>query len=84
MGYGSEAVRMLLRHAFVHRNMRRVWLWCHARNTRALRAYTACGFVEEGRLRQHLRSDGAYDDPEPMGVLRVEWLAMGADGRPNR
>ena len=34
----------------------------HASNQRAIRAYTACGFVEEGRLRAHVYSNGRYDD----------------------
>ena len=40
---------------------------------RAIRAYRACGFVEEGRLRQHVWSDGAYIDLVYMGILREEW-----------
>jgi len=34
---------------------RRVWLETHAANERAIRAYKACGFVEEGRLARHSR-----------------------------
>jgi len=44
----------------------------HGRNQRAIRAYRACGFVEEGRLRQHVWSDGAYDDLVIMAVLRPD------------
>jgi RimJ/RimL family protein N-acetyltransferase len=42
-------------------------------NERAIRAYRACGFVEEGRLRQHVWSEGAYIDLIHMGILRKEW-----------
>ena len=72
-GHGRDAVRVLLDYAFRLRNFRRVWLWVHARNERAIRAYRACGFVEEGRLRQHVWSNGAYDDAVQMGILREEW-----------
>jgi RimJ/RimL family protein N-acetyltransferase len=72
-GYGRESVRLLVDYAFRHRNVRRVWLWVHAANQRAIRAYLAVGFVEEGRLRQHMWSDGRYDDVVYMGVLREEW-----------
>jgi len=74
-GYGREAVGLLLAYAFRLRNMHRVYLRVHGRNQRAIRAYTACGFVPEGRLRAHVWSDGAYDDLLIMGVLRDEWLA---------
>ena len=46
-----------------------------ATNERAIRCYRACGFVEEGRLRQHDYSDGAYVDVVAMGILRDEWGA---------
>jgi RimJ/RimL family protein N-acetyltransferase len=69
-GYGRETVTLLVHYGFHYRNLRRVWLEVHARNERAIRAYTACGFVEEGRLRAHVWSNGAYDDLVLMGVLR--------------
>ena len=72
-GYGRDTVRVLLDYAFRLRNFRRVWLWVHARNERAIRSYRASGFVEEGRLRQHVWSNGAYDDAVQMGILREEW-----------
>jgi RimJ/RimL family protein N-acetyltransferase len=71
-GYGREAVRLLVEYAFRFRNFRRVWLWVHAANVRAIHAYRAAGFVEEGRLRQHVWSNGRYDDVVYMGVLREE------------
>jgi hypothetical protein len=40
---------------------------------RPLPAYQAYGFVEEGRLRQHVYSNGRYVDAVYMGVLRDEW-----------
>jgi RimJ/RimL family protein N-acetyltransferase len=73
--FGREAVALLLAYAFRYRNMRRVYLKVHGRNERARRSYLACGFVEEGRLRVHVWSDGAYDDLVLMGLLRDEWLA---------
>lgn len=76
-GHGRDAVRVLLRYAFRYLNYRKVWLRVHARNERAVRAYRACGFVEEGRQRAQVWSDGAYDDLILMGVLRDEWLAAG-------
>lgn len=72
-GYGKECVFLLLDYAFRLRNFRRVWLWVHSANTRAHRAYLACGFTEEGRLREHVWSNGKYDDAIFMGVLRSEW-----------
>ena len=74
-GYGREAVGLLVEYAFRYRNFQRVWLWVHAANERAIRAYQATGFVEEGRLRRHVWSNGRHDDAVCMGVLREEWEA---------
>jgi RimJ/RimL family protein N-acetyltransferase len=72
-GYGRDALRLLLDYAFRLRNFRRVHLTVNSTNERAIRAYRACGFVEEGRLRQHVWSDGRYIDLVHMGLLRDEW-----------
>lgn len=72
-GYGQECLRLLLTYAFRHLNVHKVWLRVHASNARAVGSYTACGFVEEGRLRAHVWCDGKYDDLLVMGVLREEW-----------
>ena len=77
-GYGRDAVNVLLDWAFRIRNYRRIWLDTLANNERAIRAYRACGFVEEGRLREHFFHDGAYVDAVVMGILRSEWEARRA------
>jgi RimJ/RimL family protein N-acetyltransferase len=77
-GYGRDAVRLLLVYGFRYRNVHRIWLWTNSNNERAIRSYLACGFKEEGRLREHAWSDGAYVDAVYMGVLRSEWEAARA------
>ena len=72
-GYGRDAVTTLLDWSFRILNLRRVALETLATNERAMRAYRACGFVEEGRLREHEYVDGGYVDIVVMGVLRSEW-----------
>ncbi len=72
-GYGRDAIRVLLDYAFRLANLRRVWLQTHAENERAIRAYRAVGFVEEGRLRDHVWLDGRYVDQVLMGILRTEF-----------
>jgi diamine N-acetyltransferase len=74
-GYGRDAINVLLKWAFQIQNWRRIWLNTVGQNERAIRAYRACGFVEEGRLRQHTFCNGIYDDEVQMGLLRTEWEA---------
>lgn len=72
-GYGREAISLLLYYAFRLQNYRKVWLKVLGKNERAQRAYAACGFIEEGRLRAQVWSDGEYDDLVQMGIMRIEW-----------
>ncbi len=50
-GYGPEALRLLLDHAYRDLGLRQISLCVHATNSRALRAYEKVGFVSERRLR---------------------------------
>ena len=77
-GYGRDALRVLLDYAFRLRNLRKVSLTVSGNNERAIRSYGACGFVEEGRLRQHDWADGQYVDVICMSILREEWEAQRA------
>ena len=72
-GYGREAISLLLQYAFQYRNQHKVWLRVNENNKRGMNAYRACGFVEEGRQRSHVWSDGRYLNLILMGVLREEW-----------
>ena len=74
-GYGQDAIRTAVDYGFRHRNLQRVWLSVTATNDRAINAYKRCGFVEEGRLREHVWSNGAHRDLICMGVLREEWTS---------
>ena len=56
-------------------NLNRVYLRVYAENERAVRCYRACGFREEGRLREHVYFDGHYGDVLEMAVLRREFEA---------
>ncbi|HEY2979713.1 MAG TPA: GNAT family protein [Anaerolineales bacterium] len=72
-GYGTEVMRLLLRHGFETLNLNRLFLRVYAANARAFRAYVKAGFVEEGRMREGVFKNGRYDDIIVMSVLRSEW-----------
>ena len=74
-GYGTDAMRVMLRYAFTELNLHRVSLSVFEYNPRALRSYKKAGFVVEGRLRQWINREGRYWDLIFMGILREEWLA---------
>ena len=75
MGLGREAICLVLEHAFENLGLHRVALRVVAYNTRAIRCYLACGFVEEGREREAADVAGEWHDDIMMGLLRRESLA---------
>ena len=75
-GYGSDALRVLLRYAFTELNLQRVSLNVFEYNERAFKSYLKVGFVVEGRQRGMLRRDGRRWDFICMGILREEWNAL--------
>ncbi|MEW5872172.1 MAG: GNAT family protein [Chloroflexota bacterium] len=77
-GYGTDAMRVILRYAFTELNLARVSLTVFEYNPRAMRSYEKAGFRYEGRSRQFLRRDGQRYDLLFMGILREEWQAMNA------
>lgn len=75
-GYGTEATRLMVGHAFDTLNLNRVWLHVYEYNPRAQHIYEKLGFRVEGRLRQETYRDGRYWDVIAMGLLRPEWEAV--------
>ena len=74
-GYGTDAMKAILRYAFHELNLRRVSLDTFEYNPRAIRSYERAGFVHEGRARGFLNREGKRWDLIFMGILREEWLA---------
>ena len=72
-GYGTDAMRVILRYAFTELNLHRVSLDVFEYNPRAMKAYEKAGFGYEGRTRGMLLRDGKRWDMIFMGILREEW-----------
>jgi RimJ/RimL family protein N-acetyltransferase len=72
-GYGTDAMRVILRYAFTELNLHRVSLNVFEYNSRAICSYGKVGFAIEGRVRQFLQRDGQRWDLIFMGILWEEW-----------
>jgi len=72
-GYGTDAIRTVLRHGFEELGLRRVDLHTDADNARGIRCYEKCGFVREGMMRERRLRYGKPLDMVLMAVLRDEW-----------
>jgi RimJ/RimL family protein N-acetyltransferase len=79
-GYGTEATRLMLDHAFTNLGLHRVGLSVFEFNTRAIRSYRRCGFQLEGRAREAIWREGRWWDEISMSVLEPDWDAARRDG----
>ncbi|MEU5975622.1 GNAT family protein [Streptomyces sp. NPDC047315] len=74
-GYASEAVVLLLRYMFAERRFHKCRARILAHNEPSLALHRRLGFVEEGRLRDHVFAAGRYHDLVLMGMLADEFSA---------
>ncbi|MBB4959181.1 GNAT family N-acetyltransferase [Micromonospora polyrhachis] len=81
-GFGSEAIRLILGHAFETVGLHRVSLEVYDFNPRARHVYEKIGFVHEGTRRQALRWEDAWVDAHDMAILAHEWAKH--QGHPDR
>jgi len=75
-GYGTDAIEVLLNHAFNQMNLFKVYLRVFEYNKRGIRCYEKCGFKEEGRLRKNHFYNGEYYDEIIMGILKNEFIKI--------
>ena len=69
-GYGKRALSLALNYAWNHLNLHRVSLTVFAHNARAIAAYRAVGFEDEGRMKDAAFIDGEWVDVVVMAALR--------------
>ena len=72
-GYGTEAIKLVVKHAFEELNLNRMELQVYSNNPRALKCYEKVRFAVEGRKRQFVFIHGEYHDAIIMGLLKEEW-----------
>lgn len=71
-GYGTDAVRTAVAHAFRDMGLRCVYLRVFAENARAIRCYTKVGFRKEGRIERR-DPEGRRREIYLMRLLRSEF-----------
>jgi RimJ/RimL family protein N-acetyltransferase len=72
-GYGTDAMRLIMRMGFEKMNLHRLWLRVYDFNAAGIRCYEKCGFKREGILRHDRFIDGKYHDTIVMAILEDEY-----------
>ena len=75
-GYGTDATRLMVDHAFTSLGLHRIALTVFAFNDRAIRSYRSVGFVVEGRAREAIWREGRWWDEISMSILDSDWTAL--------
>ncbi len=75
-GYGTEAIKIILRFVFEQLSLNRLQLEVFSHNLRGIKAYEKVGFVKEGTLRQSLFYNDAYSDEIIMAILKSDYKNM--------
>ena len=75
LGYGREALKLLLKWTFEMKKYHRVWIDCKEYNSIALHLYEVLGFIREGVLREYLLTNGVYENLIVLGMLDREYFA---------
>jgi RimJ/RimL family protein N-acetyltransferase len=72
-GYGAEALRLLLRYAFRELRFQKANGACIEGNIGSIMLHKAVGFVEEGRRRRSIYTNGQYYDEFLFGLTAEEF-----------
>lgn len=75
LGYGREALKLLLRWTFELKKYHRVWIDCKDYNAVALHLYESSGFVREGVLREIILTEGVWENLVVLGMLDREYFS---------
>jgi diamine N-acetyltransferase len=75
-GAGRACIRVLAQMVFRDLGAHRFWLDVKGLNTRAQALYRSEGFVEEGRLRESVKTSDGYDALVVMSMLAQEHAAL--------
>lgn len=74
-GVGTEAVTLLLGHAFGKLSLHKIGLGVLSKHTAAIHSYEKAGFVIEGILKDEILLDGQYHDVTKMRILAEDFKA---------
>ena len=75
-GHGFRAINLLLDQAFNEHNLHKVYLIVAVDNQKSINLFKKCGFLEEGRYRDHYIINGNFIDMFAMGILKNEFKAL--------
>ncbi|MFB6174909.1 MAG: GNAT family N-acetyltransferase [Candidatus Nanohalobium sp.] len=71
-GYGTEASSIMTDYGFNQLNYHKIYARAHSENEASQSIWRKLGFEQEGRLREHVYTEGEYRDAVYFGKLKGE------------
>lgn len=68
-GIAGKALELLKQYAFDKLNLHKIYLSVYSPNEGAIHLYEKCGYVHEGRLKEHVLIDGKWCDEVTMALF---------------
>lgn len=72
-GYAKEAIRIVLRYYFRELRYQKVNAYIYSFNERSIKLHESLGFIEEGRIRRAIYTNGEFFDELYYGMLSEEF-----------
>lgn len=72
-GYMTEAVALVLKHAFVNLKLHRVEANVQPHNAPSINVLKRCGFSKEGFSPKYLKISGRWRDHERWAIIKEDW-----------
>lgn len=72
-GYGGYMISLILKYAFLHLNMQKVYLEVFADNASAVNFYKKNGFVQDGFFAKHIYKNGEFKDVVHMSTFKKDF-----------
>lgn len=72
-GYMTEAVALVLKHAFTKLKLHRVEANVQPHNAPSINVLKRCGFTREGFSRKYLKISGKWRDHERWAIIKEDW-----------
>jgi len=79
-GYMTEAVALVLKHAFINLKLHRVEANVQPHNTPSVNVLKRCGFTKEGFSPKYLKISGRWRDHERWALVKEDWIENGKQG----
>ena len=73
----TEAVALVLKHAFSNLKLHRVEANVQPHNTLSINVLKRCGFMKEGFSRNYLKISGRWRDHERWAIIKEDWIKNG-------